>query len=1044
MSLYPQPWSRPDAPRKAAASGVGPAASLLFSRDDDRRAETRRIAAGLVVLAILSVVLLNMGIYSGARERLSRERWAQMGATLEAKREEVRDLLWQFERQAEYVAGQPVIVTGANEAIGPRFSAPALEALERELSRAARSFDFRSIQLLDRKGHVLARTSGAGDFASQPDRGLADRARTAQHAIMEDVRNEGDSRGAMMLAVPLKNAGDAPVLLFRGNVEDVLLPLLMSWPGYGPAAGAYLVKREGNDIACVTSPPASLGIAAGDRIPASRSFMRAAAMAADGVESTLETVDARGEPLWTVTRSLPERGWGLVVQVDRASALSGLRASVMGLLALDFAMLLLGIGAVWFWRRQYKAALARRESEMSMRHAARLHAIFDTAFDAILTFNREWRVVSVNRSGAALFGRGEADMEGQPFHKFLRLDAAASAGVAGTFAAGTVARAEALHASGALVPVEFSLGSAGEGTEFLYTAIVRDITDRVESEQRIRAFADGLEQSNRRLEELNAQLEEASRLKSEFLANTSHELRTPLNGMIGFLQLVLDDLCDSKEEERDFIGQALECSRHLLGLINDVLDIARIEAGKLALEITAVEPARLFDEVYSLTHVQAAQKGVRIRFEPPDDRDLRVRADFGKVKQVLINLVGNSLKFTPSGTITVRATAHPESGHFMFEVIDTGIGVPLDRQQVIFEKFIQGDGSTTRKYGGTGLGLAITRSLVELMGGIIGVQSEGEGKGTRMYFSLPMWRDPETLVPPAEDEPSEQISGDSSGALIMVVEDDAIFRRYLVELLQGHGYRTVEARHAEGAWVLVRRLRPAVVVTDYALTSLEGASLRTGWDLAERMTSDSLTRHIPIVFVTGFDEELRVKLKATAFARRPEHLVKPIDGRVLIDKLNAVLGDGEGRVLRVLMADDDPSVTAYVRKVLPVDRFHLEVAANGTECLHALRTQPRGFDLVLLDLMMPDVSGYDVLREMALTGLGSSVPVLVLTNYPEPRNEDEARLLEQGLVLDVISKATVHDNPQLLAHVIDWQLQVVRESDAPDDVGDGEGGREAA
>ena len=136
-----------------------------------------------------------------------------------------------------------------------------------------------------------------------------------------------------------------------------------------------------------------------------------------------------------------------------------------------------------------------------------------------------------------------------------------------------------------MMPVEFSIGSAGQGDERLYTVIVRDITERVEAEKRIRSFAEGLEISNRRLEEVNAQLEEASRLKSEFLANTSHELRTPLNGMIGFLQLVLDGMCDSRDEERDFLQQALQCSRHLLGLINDVLDIAKIEAGKLTLEI---------------------------------------------------------------------------------------------------------------------------------------------------------------------------------------------------------------------------------------------------------------------------------------------------------------------------------------------------------------------------------------------------------------------------------------------------------------------------
>src|SRR5262249_25617424 len=152
-----------------------------------------------------------------------------------------------------------------------------------------------------------------------------------------------------------------------------------------------------------------------------------------------------------------------------------------------------------------------------------------------------------------------------------------------------------------------------------------------------------------------------------------------------------------------------------------------------------------------------------------------VRGDFGKIKQILINIVGNSLKFTPSGSITVRATPHPEPGHFMFEIVDTGIGIHPERQQAIFEKFIQGDGSTTRKYGGTGLGLAITRSLVELMGGIIGVHSEGEGKGTRMYFSLPIWREESESSDPRDDAPSDQVSGPAGGPLVLVVEDDPVF-----------------------------------------------------------------------------------------------------------------------------------------------------------------------------------------------------------------------------------------------------------------------------
>jgi CheY-like chemotaxis protein len=193
------------------------------------------------------------------------------------------------------------------------------------------------------------------------------------------------------------------------------------------------------------------------------------------------------------------------------------------------------------------------------------------------------------------------------------------------------------------------------------------------------------------------------------------------------------------------------------------------------------------------------------------------------------------------------------------------------------------------------------------------------------------------------------------------------------------------------------------------------------------MTADETTRHIPVIFVTGFDGELRHKLKSTAFSRNPEHIVKPIEGEALVAKIESMLGGLVNRQVRVLMADDDPAVATFIRRVLSPERFQLEVASNGKECLHVLRTQPRVFDILLLDLMMPEVSGYDVLREMALMGTASELPVLVLTNFPDARSDEEKRLLEQGLVLDIVPKTAVHDNPQLLAHVLDWHIQAAHE-----------------
>jgi len=1037
MSTFLQPsWTRPEStasPGQGASSGTpgaasGSAASLLLSQGAGSRSDSRRIALGIAALAVVSAAVLNVGIFQSERASLAERRWEQLARGTDTKRNEVRERVWHLQRQSGYAAANPALVRWAERGAKGAWTASERRDLRAELERTVRALDLHHIELIGPSGERLAASSAAPSTVSEAEQDLALHSLASGNNTVVLFHGPDQTRLiAVASVVPTGGvSGRKPVLVSAGLADEALAPLLATdWVMPGVAGHAYLVAQEAGQVSFLTprepGQPLPAPVAVTDR------QVRAAAMAASGAESNVEVTGRDGRAIWATTRYLPEVGWGLVGEAPRAELMTELRHTTMRLTMLDLALLLCVAGLAWIWRRQYVSGLARHEIKLVNRHAARIQAVLDTAFDAIITFDSAGRVRTVNRAAERMLGRPAAELDGQPLHRFLRWGGSAARGGQHPLPTpGVVCLAEARRASGGTFPAEFSLGQAGDGDELLYTAIVRDVSDRVEAERRIRAAADGLEASNRRLEEVNAQLQEASRLKSEFLANTSHELRTPLNGMIGFLQLVLDGLCESPEEERELLRQGLQCSRHLLGLINDVLDIAKIEAGKLNVEAERVAVADLFAEAETVTHVQAKQAGIALRFEPPDE-DVSVRCDFAKTKQVLINLIGNSLKFTPRGSITVRASAHPDLGHIMFEVVDTGVGIPADRQKVIFEKFIQGDGTTTRKYGGTGLGLAISRSLVELMGGIIGVHSDGEGKGTRMFFSLPIWNETAAALMEAGDPPGDQIEGPVNGSLVLVVEDDPVFRRFLTAVLHQHGFRTVASAHAEGAWMLARRLQPAVVVLDYALSCAEGATLRTGWDLAERMTGDQETRHIPLIFVTGFDTELREKLRSTAFSRKPEHLMKPVDGAVLVAKIEELVGNIQDRHVRVLMADDDPTVAAYVRKVLPEARYHIEVANNGEECLHVLRTQPRGFDLLLLDLMMPEVSGYDVLREMALAGTAAELLVVLLTNFPEARNPEEKRLLELGLVLDVLPKTAVHDNPQLLSHIIDWHLQVARD-----------------
>jgi PAS domain S-box-containing protein len=985
----------------------------------DVRREGVRILVGFAILLTIGVIGLNFGIWHNAGQKLAREAWKRLEAAAEVRRADVDHVLGILRREAISVAHDPTLAAAAQAASAGSVG-PATSHLMEELEDRARAFDFDDVAVLDEHGTTLQshRPGTAARDIVYRRAGLA--AATSGQATW--CRPHG-SRLALAIPIVGPTGNVTRSLVFETDLSATLQPMLRQWPGFGLSSGAYLVERDGNDVVTLTTLAGERGTRANDRAAMSASRAMAGAMAATGVASRVELPVGK-DATWAVTRPLENAPWGFVAQASRAELMTGMMSVRQALAFMDLILLVVFLAIAVVWRRSYATGLARREIEITERHARRLQSVLDTAFDAIVTFDKQGRVRSANRAAAAMVGMVAAELEGQPIQRILHWGSsehAVSLPQVGAVVAGGIMRKD-----GTRIPAEVSLARTGDGEEVVFTAIARDMRERLEAERRLREAAEGLENSNRRLEEMNAQLEEASRLKTEFLANTSHELRTPLNGMIGFLQLVLDGLCDSPEEEREFLKQGLQCSRHLLGLINDVLDIAKIEAGKLALEISRLELQQIFDEVYTVTHVQAAQKGLKLTFEDHTGEGITARGDFGKVKQVLINLVGNSLKFTSKGEIRVRARAHAELGHVILEVEDTGIGIAPSRQKLVFEKFVQADGSTTRRFGGTGLGLAICKSLVELMGGIIGVHSDGEGEGTRVYFSLPVWREGSETPLASPESTADGIVGDAARPLVLVVEDDAVFRQFVTAVLQRSGYRTIEAEHAETAWTLMRRLNPAVVVLDYALTSQEGAALRTGWDLARRMAGDPETRHIPVVFVTGFDGDLRERLHSTAFARRPEHLVKPVDANVLIAKITELAGEPGDRPLRVLMADDDPTVSAFVRKVLPATRFQVTVAKDGEECLHFLRTHANGYDILLLDLMMPGVSGYDVLREMTLSGIHSELPVMVLTNFPDPRNEEERRLLEDGMVLDVVSKSAVHNDPQFLAHVLDRHLQAGR------------------
>jgi CheY-like chemotaxis protein len=377
-------------------------------------------------------------------------------------------------------------------------------------------------------------------------------------------------------------------------------------------------------------------------------------------------------------------------------------------------------------------------------------------------------------------------------------------------------------------------------------------------------------------------VEEANRLKSEFLAITSHELRTPLNAILGSLSMIQNGLCDSREEELEFVRKAFISSQHLLSVIENLLDLERIQSGKLHAALEPVGLGALFEAVRLRTCGLASEKGLTLTFEIQGDSDLKVRGDEARLQQILLNLVGNAIKFTMKGDVRIRAEARPEKGHATVLVEDSGVGVARTKQAKLFHAFVQADGSTTRKFGGTGLGLSISRQLIELMGGTLILFSEGEGKGTRLTLTIPLFV--ESLL--VDDRLDACSAPDGPQALALIVEDDAAIRAFLETVLTSQGYRTLGVETADAALAALAVETPALITLDIGLPSNPHAQLRTGWNLLQ-VIDEWMNAHVhgprpAVVIVSGHDGEVCRRLTEDQYLCAPQVLPKPFTVQQLL------------------------------------------------------------------------------------------------------------------------------------------------------------------
>ena len=492
--------------------------------------------------------------------------------------------------------------------------------------------------------------------------------------------------------------------------------------------------------------------------------------------------------------------------------------------------------------------------------------------------------------------------------------------------------------------------------------------------------------------------EEANRTKSQFLANMSHELRTPLNAIIGYSEMLQEEAEDLDNNEfTEDLERINGAGKHLLGLINDVLDISKIEAGGMDIYLETFSIAELINEVVTTIQPLVTKNSNTLKINCPIDIGT-MYGDTTKIRQGLFNLLSNASKFTEDGTISLSVDRQNREGQdwIDFAVGDTGIGMTDEQMGRLFEAFAQAEASTTRRFGGTGLGLAITRHFCEMLGGQVSVESE-PGNGSTFTMKLP-------AIGPELDEAQFGDSPDGGPDLlsdpdspeeaapvvntVLVVDNNNNFHHLIERTVAGEGFNLVRAMGGQEGLRLAKELSPAVITLDVMMPGMDG------WAVLSALKADPDLADIPVIMVTIIDQKNMGYALGAA-----EYLTKPIDRERLVSVLNKYKQEVDSGP--VLVVDDDPAVRDMVRRMLEREGRKVVEAENGRAALDCL--EEANPSLILLDIMMPEMDGFEFIEEMRRNGRWARVPVIVVT-AKDLTSEDRQRL--NGNVEKVLQKGS--------------------------------------
>ncbi|WP_185962626.1 response regulator [Thalassomonas sp. M1454] len=616
----------------------------------------------------------------------------------------------------------------------------------------------------------------------------------------------------------------------------------------------------------------------------------------------------------------------------------------------------------------------------------RVSTIIQSSPDGIVTIDKAGILQTFNFTAENMFGYAARDILGKNIKILMPKDIALEHDYylekyipnSDSKLVGRMREVIARRQNGELFPIELAVEEVFIDNEIVFIGIMRDITARKKMEKEVQLAKEKAEQANQ--------------AKSGFLANMSHELRTPMNAIIGYSEMLVEDAEDDGLDDMvDDLNKITTAGKHLLSLINDVLDISKIEAGKMELFLEDFSLSDVINEVSSATQTLVNKNNNHLSLELDDKLDV-LHADMTKIKQILFNLLSNASKFTHDGEITIKTHFINKNGIELvsISVIDTGIGIAEDKVDKVFKEFSQADESTTRNYGGTGLGLALVKHFSQLMGGSVSLESV-LGKGSTFTCELPI---KVLSIEESTDLPIENVDDikehvkelDNAGSgckTILSIDDDPHARDLLCRNLANEGYNVVTAENGMEGLQKARELKPSLITLDIMMPEMDG------WEVLKALKASPDTKNIPVVMVSIVgDKAMGTSCGAV------DHISKPVNRSLLKEIVSKYALRGNA-----LIVEDDANAREIAVKSLNSIGWKTGEAENGKIALDEFNKN--SYDLILLDIMMPVMDGFEFLQKLRATQKGSNVPVIVLTAKDLSKEEKE---ILQGNVKQVFSK----------------------------------------